>query len=137
MRTVPQGSWNQVVRSPATDATPPVRNTPPRPSNSARVASMSSQTSPTWVSPTRVMDGRPAGPSATSARGYSMSSSTWSSAPSPTMAALTTTGLPTSSPRSSSMAPPDISYGGDNTRSPRASAYQRVATSTSGTQTAA
>ena len=86
--------------------------------------------------PALVTAGRPGSGGATSAAGYSISSMTRSSFPKPTMAAWTTTGDGTSSAISCSICAPSMRYGGDSTSRPRTSEYQRVAASTSGTQTA-
>src|SRR5437667_1141793 len=133
MNTTPHGSRNQVVRRPATSARPAVRNSTPLSSSSARVCSMSSHTSPTWLIPLST-SARPCG--CAGASGYSISSSTRSPASVPTMAAVITTGSGTSSPMSRVMASPSIRYGGDRTCSPSTDSYQRVAATTSGTHTA-
>src|ERR1700722_13212153 len=78
MNTTPHGSTNQVVRTRATSAIPLTRKRTPLASSSARVASMSSQTSPTCESPESVKALPTASPSMLR---YSITSSTRSPSP--------------------------------------------------------
>src|SRR5207253_4291991 len=132
MNTLFHGSANHVVRTPATSATPSTRKATPLASSTARDATTSSHSRPTWVKPSRVTSGGGGDPVVTD--GYSITSIT-PSVPSstPTIAAFTTTGFGRKSPMSRDMDSPSIRYGGDNTTKPNTSRYHVTAASTSAT----